>query len=267
MTTFGFIGTGHLGSMLVRKFVQTGTINKRDIIASNRDQAKAHRLAAQAGIRVGSNRDVSQQSDVIFLCVRPLEVKGVLSELQDMLTEEKLLISAAVDISLRDLQLLCKARAARVVPSVTCENLLGTTLVAMGDNVTPQDTDLVFSLFHALGDPVQVPEDHFEVLADITSCGPGYISALLHEFALAASWRGVSRDLAEELVKKTLIGTARLLEEESFDGLISCVATRGGITEEGVKIISADAPQMFSKLFTATRAKHERVKKRIDEQQ
>ena len=267
MTSLGFVGTGHLGSMLVRKFVETGAINERDIIASNRDPAKAQQLAAQAGIRIGRNRDVALQSDVIFLCVRPLDVKGVLRELDDSLTAEKLLVSVAVDFSLRDLEALCKARVARVVPSVACEHLLGVTLVAMGNNATLRDKELIFSLFAALGEPVEVPEDHFEVLADITSCGPGYISALLHEFALASSWRGVSRDLAEELVKKTLIGTTRLLEAESFGGLISCVATKGGITEEGVKIIAAEAPDMFSKLFSATRAKHELVKKRIEDQQ
>ncbi len=267
MTTFGFIGTGHLGSMLVRKFVETGAMDEKDIIASNRNLAKARRLAAQVGIQVGSNRDVAIQSDVIFLCVRPMDVKGVLGELEDLLTADKLLISAAVDFSLKELQRLRKARTARVVPSIACENLLGVSLVAMGNNATLQDKELIFSLFAALGDPVEVPEDHFEVLADITSCGPGYISSLLHEFALAASWRGVPKDLAEELVKKTLAGTARLLEAESFGGLISCVATEGGITEEGVKIIRAEAPEMFSGLFSATRAKHELVKKRIEDQQ
>jgi pyrroline-5-carboxylate reductase len=41
MTSFGFIGTGHIGSMLVRKFVETGAIEAEEIVASNRTQEKA----------------------------------------------------------------------------------------------------------------------------------------------------------------------------------------------------------------------------------
>ena len=80
MTTFGFIGTGHLGSMLVKKFVETGAIEAEEILASNRTPEKVERLAEATGIRSVSNRVVAELSDVIFICVRPLEVRDVLSE-------------------------------------------------------------------------------------------------------------------------------------------------------------------------------------------
>jgi len=37
MTTFGFIGTGHLGSMLVKQFVETGAIKAEQILATKAD--------------------------------------------------------------------------------------------------------------------------------------------------------------------------------------------------------------------------------------
>jgi competence protein ComER len=267
MTTVGFIGTGHLGSMLVRKFVETGAIKAENIRVSNRSPEKAEQLARQAGVRTGDNREVAQSSDILFLCVRPLDIKGLFNELGELLTPEKLVISVAVDFSLRQLQELCLARVARAIPSIACENRKGITIIALADNTTPLDRSLLFSLFGAIGDPVAVSEDHFEVLGDLTSCGPGYIAALLREFALAASWKGIPRDQAEELLKKTMIGTARLLEDEGFEELISCVATKGGITEEGVRVIHAGAPNMFCQLFQATRAKHDLVKGLIKDQE
>jgi competence protein ComER len=260
MTTVGFIGTGHLGSMLVREFVETGAIKAENILVSNRNPEKAGQLAKETGVRVGDNREVAQRSDVVFICVRPLDIKSLLNELQELLTPEKLIVSVAVDFSLKQLQDLCRARIARAVPSIACEKQSGVTLIALADNATPLDSSLLFSLFGAIGDPVAVSEDHFDVLGDLTSCGPGYIAALLREFALAASWKGIPRELAEELVKKTMIGTARLLEDEGFEELISCVATKGGITEEGVRVIHAEAPDMFCQLFSATHAKHDLVK-------
>jgi pyrroline-5-carboxylate reductase len=35
MVHLGFIGTGHIGSMLIRKFIETGVAAPGDIIASN----------------------------------------------------------------------------------------------------------------------------------------------------------------------------------------------------------------------------------------
>ncbi len=263
----GIIGTGHLGSMLVRKFVETGAIKAENIIASNRTREKVERLAEGLGISIGSNREVAEKSDVIFVSVRPLDVKGVLREIRGLLTPDKLLISAAADFPLKELIPLSFARAARVFPSITSERMKGVSLVALGENTTPRDKDLIFTLFKAIGYPVEVDENDFEVLADLTSCGPGYIAALMHEFSLVASWKGVPKELAEDLVKKTLEGTAELLQENSFVELIACVATKGGITEEGVKVIQSETPPIFDHLFQATKAKHERVKKLVEEQE
>lgn len=103
----GFIGTGHLGSMLLRKFVETRAIDAHDILASNKTQEMAQRLAASTGIRIENNRTVAKLSDIVFICVRPLEVRNVLREVQYLLTPEKLLFSVAEDVSLKNLQTLC----------------------------------------------------------------------------------------------------------------------------------------------------------------
>jgi pyrroline-5-carboxylate reductase len=112
MTTFGFIGTGHLGSMLVHKFIETRAIKAENIIASNRTREKAEHLAKDLGIRVGNNREAVGRSEVIFLCVRSLEIKAALKELSGLLKPEKLLVSAAVDFSLKDLE-ACHRQAFR----------------------------------------------------------------------------------------------------------------------------------------------------------
>jgi pyrroline-5-carboxylate reductase len=260
----GFIGTGHMGSMLVRKFVETKAIDAQDILASNRTPEKAQRLAASTGIRIENNRTVTKLSDVVFICVLPLEVGNVLRDSEHLLTPEKLLVSVAGDVSLKNLQTLCRARVARAFPSMASERLKGVTLLSFGDSTTSRDKVLVTQLFCAIGDAVEVDEKDFGVLADLASCAPGYIAAIMQEFVLAAKRRGISEDLAERLVKQTLVGTAQILEEESFQKLVCSVATNGGITEAGVKVIQQEAPGMFDRLFQATEAKHDWVRKRVD---
>ncbi len=66
MVHLGFIGTGHMGSMLIRKFIETGVAAPEDIIASNRTREKAELLAGDLGIQLGDNREVAAKSDIIF---------------------------------------------------------------------------------------------------------------------------------------------------------------------------------------------------------
>jgi pyrroline-5-carboxylate reductase len=267
MMHLGFIGTGHMGSMLVRKFIETGVAAPGDIIASNRTREKAELLARDCGIQLGGNREVTAQSDIIFLCVKPLDVVGVLKELREELTPDKLLISVAADFSLLKITSISNARAARVIPSIGSERLKGVSLVSFGGNTTDSDRALLLHLFKAIGHPIEVEENDLEILADLTSSAPAYISAVMRELVLAATRKGIDADLAERLARETLAGTSELLARERFDGLITRVATKGGITEEGVKVIQKHAPAMFDELLTATKAKHELIRKKVEAQE
>jgi pyrroline-5-carboxylate reductase len=108
-----------------------------------------------------------------------------------------------------------------------------------------------------------VDEEDFGLLADLTSCAPGYFAAMMREFAFAAHRRTIPLELAERLVRQTMLGTSELLAKTSFEDLISSVATRGGITEAGVRAIQRDAPAMFDQLFLATEKRHEQVSRQM----
>jgi competence protein ComER len=253
MTQIGIIGTGSMGSMLVRSFIRSGAARPDAILAFNRTAAKLQALAAETGIRCGrDNREVAADADVVFLCVRPSEVRDVLCELRNELSSGKVLVSIAAGVSLEDLQAWTEARVVRVIPALTSEVLKGASLVAFGDRATPSDRETVLSLLNAIGRAVEVEEEDFEILTLLTSCGPAFIAALMEEFAAAAVRQGgVRPDLAGLLVKETLTGTAGLLRDTDFDRLIARVATPGGVTEKGVAVIREKGPGMFDEMVRA----------------
>jgi pyrroline-5-carboxylate reductase len=81
---------------------------------------------------------------------------------------------------------------------------------------------------------------------------------MMREYAAAAVRTGaVEPAVAEFLVRKTLAGTARLLDDNGtgFDEVIRRVATHGGITEEGVKVLDARLPAVFDEVLRATERK------------
>jgi pyrroline-5-carboxylate reductase len=258
MTRYGFIGTGSMGSMLIRKFIGTGRIAPEDIIASSKDGRSAQALAEQAGIAAApSNTAVAREARVLFLCVRPADVRGVLDEIWGALQPGVLVVSIAGGVTLADLARSAglHARVARVIPAVTAEYGAGVSLAAFGHGVTPEDRDLLLSLFGAVGEVVETEEKNLDLYADLTSCGPAFIAAMIREYAAAAVRTGeVEPAVAEFLLRKTLGGTALILESggTGFNEVIRRVATPGGTTEEGVKVLDARLPAVFDEVIRAT---------------
>jgi pyrroline-5-carboxylate reductase len=261
MTHYGFIGTGSMGSMLIRKFVSTGMIPPTYISASSKTGVSAQALADRTGISApGSNTEVAEHAGVLFLCVKPAGVREVLAEVHGVLQRDVLVVSIAAGITLAELAAWAgpRARIVRVIPAVTAEQEAGVSLVAWGRGVTAEDKTLVLSLFNAIGTAVETEEKDFELYADLTSCAPAFIAAMMRDYAAAAVRTGaVEPAVAEMLIRKTLAGTALVLEdgETGFDELIRRVATKGGITEEGVKVLSARMPAVFDEVLRATEEK------------
>jgi competence protein ComER len=261
MVHYGFIGTGSMGSMLVRKFIGTGLVRPAEITASSKTGISARALAEKTGIAaVPANRTVAGNADVLIICVKPLEVRGVLKEIRGVLKQDALLVSIAGCVSLENLREWAgdQVHCVRIIPSVTAEQNAGISLVAWGRNVRPEDKTLLLSLLNSIGTALETDEEHFDLYTDLTSCGPALIVAMMREFAEAAVRTGAVRPgFAEYLVKETMIGTARILasDQMKFDELIQRVATKGGSTEEGVKVLQARLPATMDEVLAALDAK------------
>lgn len=138
--------------------------------------------------------------------------------------------------------------------------------MAWGRGTRQQDRALVLSLFNAIGTMVETDEYNFDLYADLTSCAPAFIAVMMREFAGAAARTGaIEPVLAGYLVRKTLAGTARILDDDrtGFETVIARVATKGGITEEGVRVLEARLPGVFDEVLCATKAKRRVVAERV----
>jgi pyrroline-5-carboxylate reductase/competence protein ComER len=269
MTRYGFIGTGSMGSMLVRKFIGTGLVTPDAIAASSKSGVSARELAGTTGITAAStNREAAENADVVFICVKPVQVRGVLKEIRDVLNPDTLLVSIAGCVSLEDLREWAGdyVHLIRIIPSVTAEENAGISLVAWGPGVQPEDKKLVIRLLNAIGTAVETDEKNFDLYTDLTSCGPALIVSMVQEFAGAAVRTGaIPPEIAEYLVRETLIGTAWILDgnQTTFDEVIGRVATKGGSTEEGVRVLRARLPETMDEVLKALDAKRRVTAERV----
>ena len=76
---------------------------------------------------------------------------------------------------------------------------------------------------------------------------------------------GFSEDV-EKLLIETVKGTIELIDikQMSFNEIVSRVATKGGITEVGVKILNDKMPDIFEQLIKETMSKRKIIQDSID---
>jgi len=267
----GFIGYGSMGSMLVNGFLSAKVLKQEDIVVSNRTFSKIEGLAQRwAGISLTSdNRKVVKECEGVFVCVKPFDVLPVLHEIKNELSEKTHLISITGCVSLDDIGSVFSGQATKIIPSITSEVKEGISLCCHNAKVTGENARRLEALMSSISRVILIKEEDFEVAADLTSCGPGLIAAIFDNFVkVGVRHSDLSLEKAQQMVVSTLLGTAKLLAEKGFgfSELIDRVATKGGITEEGVKVLNTQLPEIFDDVFRVTLSKHDQVKELIRNQ-
>jgi len=271
MNTFGFIGYGNMGSTLIDGFLSSGALVPGDIMVSSRTEAGLSPLLEkwpETSI-TGDNRRVAQESRTLFICVKPLDVRPVLEEIKDVLSDDTHLVSIAACVTISNLETKFRGMITKVIPSVISQVKEGVSLFCHNSKVDKENAGQIERLFESIGKVVLIDEDQFEVAADLTSCAPGMIAAIFQNFVEAGLRHSrLSKELAQDMVISTLFGTAKLLMEQAlgFPELLSRVATKGGITEEAAKVLNDGLPGLFDEVFSKTIGKHESVKSMVREQ-
>lgn len=268
MAKVGFIGYGSMGSMLVNGFISSNTLPARDIIVSTYTKEKLKKIKDKwRDINIAcSNIDVVKNAKYIFVCVKPLQVRDVLAEIREFLRKDQILISIAGCVTIPNIEKLIDGKIVKIIPTLVSEVNEGITLICYNSKISGEEKSFIEKLFNSISRVKIINEDYFEVAADLTSCAPGLIAAIFQEFVEAGLRHSTfSKEEVEEMVLLTLYGTAKLLYENNmkFDETISRVATKGGITEEGVKVLKEGLPHVFDRVFEKTLTKHGVVKEII----
>jgi pyrroline-5-carboxylate reductase len=94
MSRIGFIGTGHIAAPMIRFLADRG----HQITVSERGAALAAELHASHGVAIADNQAVLDQSDCVFLCVRPHLAMQVLDPLVFRSGHQVVSVMAAVSL-------------------------------------------------------------------------------------------------------------------------------------------------------------------------
>lgn len=267
----GIIGTGNMGSVLASSFIESSAIQPSRLMVTNRTLLKAERLQnAYPKLKVGNTaEEVFRFAEIVFICVKPHEFYSLLSSNKNSISKHQLLVSITSPISCEQLEDLLDCNIARAIPSINNRALAGSSLVSFGKRCHPDYKEKLLSLMSNISTPLVIDENITRISSDIASCGPAFIGYVLQCFINSAvDQTDITKAQATQLASDMIIGMGKLLEKDIYTlpTLIQKVCVKGGITGEGIKILSNEVDEVFDHVIKRTHEKYHEECDKVSQQ-
>ncbi len=272
MSKIGFVGYGSMARMLISGLIRYGNIRQERIIVTRKDQNRLEEIRKDwEQLQVTKElSEVVKESELIFICVKPMEYIDVLKEVKTWLRPEQHIVSIAGSVMIEDMERIIDCKITKLLPTVISEVQGGISLICHNAKVEEAERKQLEDLLGCISELRHTREEDFGFASEFTSCGPGLYAAIFQEFVEAGLRHGTSftKKGINDLVLHTMIGTAKLMLEESMDfqEVIDRVQTKGGITEVGVSRIRAGLPQVFDEAFDDMLGKRKQVSEKLQKE-
>ena len=261
-----FIGTGNMGSAIVKGLVKSGTCRPEDIICTAKTEATLDKLRQYNDkLRVSrDNKEAASKSDIIILAVKPWLIGEVIDEISPVVDlKRQIIVSVAAGISLKELttlfvpnyeryeieRLVAEAEERepvfpdnfveptlfRVVPNTAAEVLESFTFIA-SRGANEEQIAQICLLFSSIGDTMVIDEKLIPAGTSLASCGIAFAMRYIRAAMEGGVELGFRPEEAARIVEHTVKGAAMLLLNNNMhpEAAIDKVTTAGGITIKGL---------------------------------
>ncbi len=263
----GIIGYGSMGKMILEKIAEAEYVKCEDLYVANRTYEKIAHLTNIFNA-CKTNTELATLTDIIFICVRPIDIKFILNEIKPVISESTLIVSLNGSVTFEMMSKTVNHKIAKAIPSVTAEINKSQTLVCYNSLVSGDDKITLENLLKCMGDVIELPEEEIGMGSELVSCMPGFISAIFDVINNSAKKHtAISEQQIIQMLLQTMVGTGNLMLEKklSFNDVVTRVATKDGITEEGTKIIYEMLPKVADAMFNTTLEKRRQTAKKAQD--
>lgn len=231
------LGHGRLGSALVQGWLGTGALKPEDLtILARGDSPTLRELSAQ-GVRVNPGPERLPEDAVWVLAVKPAAWREAVEPWRGRIGPQAVVLSVMAGVSLAETARAFAAPVARVMPA---------TGVAQGRGVASAWAEdergwiAARDLFRPIADLVELPDEaRMDAATAVAGCGPAYVLALARAMARAGEVQGLAAEDADRLARGALRSAAAVLDGDgSLDEMIGRIASPGGVTEAGLKVLA-----------------------------
>ena len=230
-----------MSEAMIASLIKSKEVAAHSIFASDINRSRRDTLKRKYGINVYAGNDLAVgDSDVVFLAVKPQELKLVLGEIAHAVSKKQIVVSIAAGKTIKVIEgMLGQVRVVRVMPNLACLAGEAMSVYCGGTNATKKDVQTVAHLLRCFGRVLELPEKAFDAVTAISGSGPAFFTYLALCMVEAGVAEGLQREEALLLAQQTMLGTGKLLLEKGMraEELIQAVSSAKGTTEAGMKIL------------------------------
>jgi pyrroline-5-carboxylate reductase len=235
--TILLVGCGNMAGAMLEGWLAGGLDPAQFTVVEPSDKVLPARIARH------SNLPDEGQFDAILLGVKPQVLGSVAADVARLLHGNTAILSLLAGVELATLAERFPAAAAhvRVMPNLAVA--LGKAPIALAERgLDDAGRAELIELMTPLGTPEWVGEAEFDLVTALAGSGPAFVYRFIDALAAAAAELGLPRDQADRLALAMVEGSA-LLAAASSDSpgqLADRVASKGGMTREGLDVLDAD---------------------------
>lgn len=238
MAKIGFIGMGNMGYSMLKGVLNY--LNPQDIIFTCLSSEKKEKISNETGVRYAeSNAECANSAKYIILAVKPQVYNTVLKNIQNVITEESVIISLAPGITIAAIkeELGADIKVVRAMPNTPA--LVGEGMTGIcyeNGELDFAEKEFVEQFFNSFGKVVTVPEKLMSGVVCASGSSPAYIYMFIEALADSVVKYGIPRQEAYKLVAQTVLGSAKMVLEtgEHPGKLKDNVCSPAGTTIQGV---------------------------------
>jgi len=260
-----FIGGGTMAEAMLSAILKAGITLPPAISVSDIDGTRRQHLEQKYGVAVMSdNRLAADRGDILVLSVKPQNLTEVMAELGGQLRPGQLVLSI---IAGKKINTLCSGLnhscVVRAMPNTPAQIGEGISVWTATAEVTGQQKEWAGSILGAMGKEIYVDdEEYIDMATAVSGSGPAYVFLFAESLAAAAVHIGLPRNMAEELVLQTLLGSGRLIQKSDKPPaeLRRMVTSPGGTTAEALLQLEKGAfSELIAKAVSAAYDKSKRL--------
>lgn len=247
----GIIGFGNIGKMLAERFAEF-------LCPSNIFIFDIKKMKSNTFSFVGSVQEVIDKSDIVFLCVRPQNLKDFFIEARP---KNKIFVTTVAAIYENTYyKNLGKISLIRIIPSMI-NKIGGPILLFAGKYASHADKRKVKKLLSKIGNIYEVKENEIDAYTHLSSCSPAIVAQFLKLYIeTLVEEQKIDEHKALRILIEMLEILVQLLKKDSFE-IIPQVCTKGGITEHGIKIMNEYRNSFFKDLTRSLLKRMKQIRK------
>jgi pyrroline-5-carboxylate reductase len=211
--TVGVIGTGNMGSALVRGWARALGSGVR-LLVWDKVPSAAERVAGCAGVVCAdSPAHLVAEAAFVVVVVKPKDGDELLRSLAPLLREGQMVVSSMAGVELEQIRRASGPLPAlfRVMPNLGVAVGAGMIAVASEPGTSAESQKRVIDLFDALGTAVLVPESTLDTVTAVSGTGPALLALALEGLEDGGVAAGLPRSSARMFARAAMLGAARTL--------------------------------------------------------